>query len=119
VAIWWHLAGVLSPGDSSADRIYWLAVIIRLGTQLWVAGLVVRDILRPVHDPVRAGGLDDPTGGVLDEAPDAGWWPGRRRGSSPESDASPVPGDLFTPERRPGDSSGGRFSPEHAPKRAL
>ena len=30
VAIWWHLAGVLAPGDSSADRIYWLAVIIRL-----------------------------------------------------------------------------------------
>ena len=34
VAIWWHLAGMLSPGDSSADRIYWLAVIIRLATQL-------------------------------------------------------------------------------------
>ena len=72
VAIWWHLAGVLAPGDSSADRIYWLAVIIRLGTQLWVVALVVRDILRPAHDPVRAGGLDDPTGGVLDGAPDAG-----------------------------------------------
>ena len=79
VAIWWHLAGVLAPGDSSADRIYWLAVIIRLGTQRWVVVLVVRDILRPEHDPVRAGGLDDPTGGVLDEAPDADWWPGSRR----------------------------------------
>ncbi|HWI01676.1 MAG TPA: glycosyltransferase 87 family protein, partial [Propionibacteriaceae bacterium] len=27
VAIWWHLGGFLAPGDSSADRIYWLAVI--------------------------------------------------------------------------------------------
>jgi hypothetical protein len=75
VAIWWHLAGVLSPGDSSADRIYWLAVIIRLCTQLWVAALVVRDIFRPEHDPVRRGGLDDPTGGGLDGAPDVAWWP--------------------------------------------
>ena len=79
VAIWWHLAGVLAPGDSSEDRIYWLAVIVRLGTQLGVATLVVRDIFRPSRDPVRAGGLDDPAGGVLDGAPDVGWWPGSRR----------------------------------------
>jgi uncharacterized membrane protein len=80
VAIWWHLGGLLAPGDSSADRIYWLAVIIRLLTQSWVVVLVVRDILRPQHDPVRAGGADDPTGGVLDRAPDADWLPRSRRG---------------------------------------
>ena len=51
VAIWWHLGGFLTPGDSSADRIYWLAVIIRLGTQSWVAIMVVRDALRPEHRP--------------------------------------------------------------------
>ncbi|HEV2927395.1 MAG TPA: glycosyltransferase 87 family protein, partial [Propionibacteriaceae bacterium] len=79
VAIWWHLGGLLSPGDSSADRIYWLAVIIRLLTQSWVVVLVVRDILRSEHDPVRAGGADDPGGGVLDGAPDVDWWPGSRR----------------------------------------
>ena len=72
VAIWWHLGGLLTPGDSSADRIYWLAVLIRLSTQSWVAIMVVRDALRPEFDPVRAGGRDDPTGGVLDGAPDAG-----------------------------------------------
>jgi hypothetical protein len=32
--------------------------------------MVVRDILRPEHDPVRADGSDDPHGGVLDRAPD-------------------------------------------------
>jgi hypothetical protein len=32
--------------------------------------MVVRDILRPEHDPVRADGTDDPSGGVLDGAPD-------------------------------------------------
>ena len=83
VAIWWHLGGLLAPGDSSADRIYWLAVITRLLTQSWVVVLVVRDILRPEHDPVRAGGVDDPTGGVLDGAPDAEWWPGSRRTHQP------------------------------------
>ncbi len=79
VAIWWHLGGFLAPGDSSADRIYWLAVIIRMFTQSWVAVLVIRDMLMPEHDPVRAGGVDDPTGGVLDGAPDVSWWPSSRR----------------------------------------
>ncbi len=78
VAIWWHLGGLLTPGDSSADRVYWFAVLIRMSTQSWVAIMVVRDALRPEFDPVRAGGRDDPTGGVLDGAPDAGWLPGRR-----------------------------------------
>jgi uncharacterized membrane protein len=83
VAIWWHLGGLLSPGDSSPDRIYWLAVIIRLLTQSWVVVLVVRDVLRPEHDPVRAGGADDPGGGVLDGAPDADWRPGARHTHQP------------------------------------
>ncbi len=88
VAIWWHLGGYLSPGDSSADRVYWLAVILRLVTQVWVVAVVVRDALAPGTDPVRADGLDDPTGGVLDRAPDATWWQrlrpeGSVRGSTP------------------------------------
>jgi hypothetical protein len=33
--------------------------------------VVVRDILRPELDPVRADGSDDPAGGPLDHAPDA------------------------------------------------
>ncbi|SDT41762.1 Uncharacterized membrane protein [Friedmanniella luteola] len=73
VAIWWHLGGLLSPGDGSADRVYWLAVLLRLGTQAWVVGVVVRDVLRPAHDPVRRGGADDPGGGSLDRAVDASW----------------------------------------------
>lgn len=72
-AIWWHLGGLLAPGDGSADRLYWLAVLVRLGTQAWVVAVVVRDVLRPAHDPLRRSGLDDPTGGVLDGAPDAPW----------------------------------------------
>ena len=72
VAIWWHLGGELSPGDGGADRVYWCAVVLRLVTEGWVVVMVVRDVLRPDQDPVRAV-LDDPTGGVLDGAPDAPW----------------------------------------------
>jgi uncharacterized membrane protein len=74
VAIWWHLGGFLVPGDSSPDRIYWFSVLIRLCTQGWVVIMVVRDALRPEHDPVRVDDVDDPTGGVLDHAPDARWF---------------------------------------------
>lgn len=82
VAIWWHLGGLLTPGDGSADRIYWLAVLIRLATQGYLVALVVRDILRPTADPVRLGDVDDPTGGVLDGAPDRSVW-GRARRTAP------------------------------------
>ena len=46
---------------------------VRLAAQGWVVALVVRDILRPASDPMRRNGHDDPTGGVLDGAPDADW----------------------------------------------
>jgi uncharacterized membrane protein len=72
-AIWWHLAGVLAPGSGDDQRIYWVAVIARILAQAWVAGLVIRDILRPERDPVRQRGADDPAGGVLDGASDADW----------------------------------------------
>jgi hypothetical protein len=35
-----------------------------------IAGLVVRDVLRPERDVVRQSGMDDPAGGVLDGARD-------------------------------------------------
>jgi uncharacterized membrane protein len=53
---------------------------------LVVVGFVVRDILAPEKDPVRADGVDDPAGGVLDQAPDRdASWVGRRLsvGASP------------------------------------
>ncbi len=72
-AIWWHLGGLLASGDGSPDRLYWLAVLVRLATQGWLVAIVIRDVLRPDRDPVRRGRLDDPAGGVLDGAADAGW----------------------------------------------
>lgn len=80
--IWWHLGGQLAPGDGGPDRLYWLAVIIRLATEAWVVIMVVRSIVRPETDVVRGPGIDDPGGGVLDGAPDAGWLP-RHRSAEP------------------------------------
>ncbi len=72
VAIWAHLAGVAASG-SGQDRLYWLAVFLRVAVQFWLCVRVSRDMFAPERDVVRNGGLDDPDGGVLDRAPDAPW----------------------------------------------
>ena len=70
VAIWWHLGGLLAPGAGGADRVYWLAVLVRMATQSWVVIMVVRDALRPEHDvgPRSAASTTRP----------AACWTGRR-----------------------------------------
>jgi uncharacterized membrane protein len=47
VAVWWYLAGELTPAQ------YGAAVAIRVTGLLWLAAFVVRDIVRPAYDPVR------------------------------------------------------------------
>ncbi len=70
-AVWMHLANFfVTAGDP--DWVYALAIVVRVMGQLYLMAMVVRDILRPWHDPVRQDGLsDDPLGGVLDEGVDA------------------------------------------------
>src|SRR5215471_18459400 len=64
VAIGAPVEGGISPG------LYFIAVLARFLTVLLLCALVVRDILRPDADLVRAAGDDDPAGGVLTDAPD-------------------------------------------------
>jgi uncharacterized membrane protein len=71
--IWLFLAGY--GADGNPDRAlsvdgYGLSVLAHILGTLWLVALVVRDILRPAHDPVRADGDDDPGGGALDGAAD-------------------------------------------------
>jgi uncharacterized membrane protein len=70
VAVWFYLGGFTASASSGAgDAAYWWAIGIRVAAELWLAGMVVRDILRPHHDPVRADGVTDdpmePTGRTL------------------------------------------------------
>ena len=78
LAIWGFLEGIMGP-NTGPDRLYWMSVVLRIGVQLWLAGRVVVDMWRPWNDPVREPYVDDPIGGVLDHAPDAGWMLGAKR----------------------------------------
>jgi uncharacterized membrane protein len=75
-----------------------LAASLRLITVAILCGLVVREIWRPELDAVRETYPDDPDGGVLDHAPDAGWVRSLRRSlrlggrgaANPEPPAKPA-----------------------------
>jgi uncharacterized membrane protein len=70
-AVWMHIANFFVDAEQP-DWVYALATVVRVLGQLYLVVVVVRDILWPWHDPVRADGLsDDPLGGVLDEGVDA------------------------------------------------
>ncbi|MET8142708.1 glycosyltransferase 87 family protein [Sphaerisporangium sp. NPDC005288] len=71
-AIWLYLVHV-QPGNETlgiGDGGYFAAVWARAITIAILAAFVVRDILRPEHDVIRQGGVDDPVGGVFDGAED-------------------------------------------------
>jgi hypothetical protein len=72
LAIWAYLITMSSPQSPGGigGGLYFTAVLARFGTVLLLSGLVTADILRPRRDVVRAGGQDDPAGGVLAGAPD-------------------------------------------------
>jgi hypothetical protein len=57
--------------------------LCRLVTLVVLVGYVVRDILVPARDAVRADGSDDPDGGVFDHSPDVSWLPGAVRPAAP------------------------------------
>jgi uncharacterized membrane protein len=72
LGIWMYLAYTMS-GDSHKGlptEGYQLAIALHLAGTLYLCAMVVRDILMPDRDGVRADGSDDPSGGVLDKAQD-------------------------------------------------
>jgi uncharacterized membrane protein len=70
LAVWWYIHGFTEPDTALPARGYWLAVAVHLAATATFALLVVRDVLQPERDVVRAGGVDDPSGGVFDGATD-------------------------------------------------
>lgn len=74
LGIWLYLA-YTGSGDKRQglpEDGYQLVILAHLLGTLYLCVMIVRDALRPEHDPVRRDdGSDDPGGGVLDRAPDA------------------------------------------------
>lgn len=58
-AVWWYLGGLLAPAAGSDATAYWVAIILRLAAEGYLIGIVVRDVLRPDHDPVPDDRSDD------------------------------------------------------------
>ncbi len=54
-SVWWYLGDDLAPAGGGDAGFYWLAITVRVAGQLWLVGVVARDVLRPAHDPVREG----------------------------------------------------------------
>ncbi len=52
-AVWWYLGNFLEPAGGGDAGFYWLAIVVRAAVELYLVALVVRDIWRPEHDPVR------------------------------------------------------------------
>jgi uncharacterized membrane protein len=84
----YELIGVGKPGFGLPLWTYLLMIVVRDIVIGWLAALIIRAMLHPELDPVRQLGVDDPTGGVLDGAPD-GWAPARA--AVPESVAAAGP----------------------------
>jgi uncharacterized membrane protein len=51
-SVWWYLGGVLDSAGGGDSGFYWLAIVLRMLAELYLVGIVVRDILRPDLDPV-------------------------------------------------------------------
>jgi uncharacterized membrane protein len=62
--------GVVTGYQGISTGWYFAVLLARFLTVALLAAYVVRDILYPERDVVRAHGLDDPAGGVLDQAED-------------------------------------------------
>jgi uncharacterized membrane protein len=81
-AIWAYLITVAvgAPIEGGIGTgAYFAALLARFASVVLLCVLVIRDILRPEADLVRAAGDDDPAGGVLDGAPDVVVVPARPR----------------------------------------
>jgi uncharacterized membrane protein len=74
VLVWMATLTLLLGYDVPAHGISygWLMLLLALrdGLLLGIAGLVVREMWHPWLDVVRLDGVDDPSGGVFDSAPD-------------------------------------------------
>jgi uncharacterized membrane protein len=72
LGIWYYLAYTLGGDKHQGLPVegYQVAIAAHVLGTLYLCAVIVRDILMPERDVVRRDGSDDPSGGVLDGAPD-------------------------------------------------
>jgi uncharacterized membrane protein len=70
VAVWLYVAAATNADRALPGPWYGVFTLVRVAGLLWLVRCVVRDILHPEHDPVRASGEDDPLGGPVQGADD-------------------------------------------------
>ena len=63
-AVWTYLGGWLEEAVGGGAPVYDIAIWVRVAAQLYLVAVVVRDILRPEHDPVT---VDDPVPGLPED----------------------------------------------------
>ena len=60
-ACWWMLGGITASATGGApDPLYATAIVVRMAAELFLGGVIVRDLVRPDHDVVRSFPDDDP-----------------------------------------------------------
>ncbi len=52
-SVWWYLDGALQPGGGQDVGFYWVAILIRMAGELYLVGIVARDVLYPRYDVAR------------------------------------------------------------------
>jgi uncharacterized membrane protein len=66
--VWAHLGAFTAPAlPDTPDTAYSVAIVVRVAAELYLAAVVVRDVLRPWQDPVRLTAAA--AGGRLDHDP--------------------------------------------------
>ncbi len=91
----YYLYGVQNRG--LPEQWFTATVLLRDLAVLGLCALVLRQIYRPAEDPVRRHGVDDPSGGPFDRAPDVDRYPLTLR--SPRESASSPPGGRSVNEQ--------------------
>lgn len=65
LAIWGWLSGHLTAAKTGPDKLYFLAIGVRVAIELWLVVQFYRDAVRPGRDRLRAPDHSDPIGGPL------------------------------------------------------
>ena len=94
-AIWLYLADLSTPTRGLPQVAYDMSIAIHLAGTVYFCVQVIRDAMDPRRDPIRMSGMDDPAGGVLDEAEDVyGFGFGAGAASAAEEPEQVLPDDA-------------------------